>query len=625
MTDALTDLARLAGVALSYQDQTGETRHAAPETLRAVLAELGFDVAGDTAVADTLAAERARAADAALPPWQVVPAGAHAPGVRGWRIEREDGSTREGGDGDSVDLPPGYHRQHGAAGETSLLLAVPPRPPVPRRAWGVTLPLYGLRTAAAGGIGDYADLARAMRALGGAGAGFVGVNPIHAGFPTDRWASSPYSPSHRRRFNVLHIATHDPEAPGGPLIDYPEVAAAKMAALAAAHAAFLDAGGDAAYDAWRAAEGDPLADFAVHQALSDRHGPYWSDWPAALRDHRTPEVAAFAREAAAAVDYHAWLQWRATQQLAAVGRVADAAGMAYGLYLDLAVGTHPHGAETWAEPEAFAPGVSLGAPPDAFAADGQEWGLAPLSPRGLEALAFRPLIETLRTQLRHARLLRIDHILGFDRAFWVPPGLPGTYVRMPREAMLAVARIEAHRAGAVIVGEDLGNVPPGLQQGLSEAGLLGCRLAMFERGPDDRFRHPEGWEERALASFTTHDLPTYAGWRRGRDVDWRHDIGDIDAATAARVHAERAADVQAFDDAAGGAGVDAMEAHLGRLASALVALPIEDILELEEQPNLPGTTDAHPNWRRRLPVGPDDLAAHPGVRRSAEIMARAGR
>ncbi len=474
-------------------------------------------------------------------------------------------------------------------------------------------------------FGDYADLARAVRSLGERGASFVGVNPIHAGFPTDPWATSPYSPSHRRRFNVLHIATHEAEPPGEPLIDYPSASARKLEALAASYRDFRHAGGDPAFDEWRAAEGEALESFALHQALSEQHGPYWSGWDESLQDPASPDVERFASDAADRVTYHAWLQWRAVLQLAAVGRAADEVGMAYGLYLDLAVGTHPHGAETWAEPEAFARGVSLGAPPDAFSADGQTWGLAPLSPRGLEKLQFQPLIETLRTQLRYARLLRIDHILGFDRAFYVPEGLPGTYVRMPREAMLAVARIEAHRAGAVIVGEDLGNVPTGLQEGLSEAGLLGCRLAMFERGPDGRFRHPEGWEERALASFTTHDLPTYEGWRLGRDLDWRLHVGGIDEETAASAKAERQSEVAAFDAETGGAGIDPMHAHLGRLASALVALPIEDILGLEEQPNLPGTTDQHPNWRRRLPIGPDELGEHPAVQRAAEIMARAGR
>ncbi len=623
-TDPLTDLARLAGVTATYVDQMGQEQHASADTLRAVLAALDFEVTTDGDVAATRDELAARRDARSLPPWQVVPMGSFRVDHDGWAIDLEDGAVREGGRGDAAELPAGYHTLR-VGEESSLLLAVPPRPSVPKRRWGVTVPLYGLRSAEAGGLGDYADLARAVRSLGECGASFVGINPIHAGFPEDPWATSPYSPSHRRRFNILHIATHETDPPGDPLIDYPEVRARKLEALSHAYRDFHDAGGDPAFDEWRAAEGEALENFALHQALSERHGAYWSGWDASLQDPASPDVARFAEGAADRMAYHAWLQWRAVQQLAAVDRAADEVRMPYGLYLDLAVGTHPHGAETWAEPEAFARGVSLGAPPDAFSADGQTWGLAPLSPRGLEKLHFQPLIETLRTQLRYARLLRIDHILGFDRAFYVPEGLPGTYVRMPREAMLAVARIEAHRAGAVIVGEDLGNVPPGLQEGLSEAGLFGCRLAMFERGPDGRFRHPEGWEERALASFTTHDLPTYEGWRLGRDLDWRLHVGGIDEKTAASAKAQRQSEVSDFDAETGGVGLDPMHAHLGRLASALVALPIEDILGLEEQPNLPGTTDQHPNWRRRLPLGPAELGQHPAVKRAAEIMARAGR
>jgi 4-alpha-glucanotransferase len=624
MTDALHDLARHAGVATSFHDQMGEERRTPPEVLRAVLGAMHLDAGTDETARATL--HRLREADAArrVPRWQVVAAGSYRPGHDAWRLQMEDGRVFEGRTDDTVDLPVGYNRLRVDTDEC-LLMTVPPRPAVPPRSWGVTLPLYGLRTADAGGIGDYADLARAVRALGNHGASFVGINPIHAGFPEDPHATSPYSPSHRRRLNVLHIATHETDAAGDDLVHYPAVQARKKAALEAAWEAFREAGGDPAFDAWREDEGEGLHAFAVHQALSERHGAYWSGWPTDLQAAASPAVRAFAHEAEERIAYHAWLQWRAASQLAAVGRAADEAGMRYGLYLDLAVGTHPHGAETWAEPDAFARGVSLGAPPDAFSAEGQKWGLAPLTPGGLEALQFRPLIETLRTQLRYARLLRIDHILGFDRAFWVPDGMPGTYVRMPREAMLAVARIEAYRADAVIVGEDLGNVPPGLQEGLAEAGLLGCRLAMFERGPDGRFRHPEGWEERAMASFTTHDLPTFEGWRAGRDIDWRLRVGDIDADQETAAQSTRRDEVARFESDTGGVGLDPMHAHLGRLASALVALPIEDILGLEEQPNLPGTTDQHPNWQRRLPLGPAELEGHPAVARAAEIMARAGR
>ena len=623
MSDALEQLADEAGVVRSYYDQMGGVRTASPETLRAILAELDLPAASDAEAQATVDMLRARRDGRSLPEWRVVDAGAFRPGADVWTMRLESGETAQGGPGDSVDLPPGYHHLH-VGEDRALILAVPPRPPLPDKAWGATLPLYGLRTEAQGGFGDYADLACAVQALGGLGASFVGINPIHAGFPRDPNNVSPYSPSHRRRLNVLHIAAEGATSPDGTLIDYHTAAPARMDALQAAFDAFEAAGGEDAFDQWRASQGEGLEKFAIHQALSDSFGSYWTVWPEPYQNHDAPEVRAFAAENARAVTFHAWLQWEATRQLEEVGRVADEAGMAHGLYLDLAVGTNHAGAETWADPTVFAHGVSLGAPPDAFSAEGQNWGLAPLSPRGLVAQDFRPLIETLRTQLRFARLLRIDHILGFDRAFWVPQGAPGTYVQMPKAAMLAVARIEADRAGATVVGEDLGNIPEGLQGDLAGAGLLGCRVAMFER-TNDRFSPPEQWEPLALASFGTHDLPTYAGWRAGRDIDWRHQLGHIDDDTAASARDERSRDVTAFDALVGGGDVDTMHAHLGRTASALVALQVEDMLELVEQPNLPGTTDEHPNWRRRLPVGAEGLAEDPAVARAAGLMSRAGR
>lgn len=623
-SDPLDVLARAVGVAPVFRDQLMRDRAAPPESLRVILAALGLNVATDREARETLAGIEAERRARILPHWQVVEAGAFRPGADVWAVEMEDGAVVEGRAGAALILAPGYHRLC-VGGQVSFLLAVPPRPPVPARCWGVTVPLYGLRTAAAGGVGDYADLAQAMGALGGLGAAFVGLNPIHAGFPDDPAAISPYSPSHRRRLSVMHIATGEGDPPGVPLIDYPGAWSRKKRALGLAYDDFRASGGDLAFEGWCASEGAALGEFAVHQALSEQFGPYWSDWPEELRRPGAPAVTNFAAAYPGRVAFHAWLQWRATSQLAAVARAGEAAGMAHGLYLDLAVGTHPHGAETWAEPTAFARGVSLGAPPDAFSADGQTWCLAPLSPRALVAQEFRPLIETLRAQLRHARLLRIDHILGFDRAFWVPDGAPGTYVAMPRAAMIAVARIEAHRAGAVIVGEDLGNIPEGLGAEMARGGLLGCRLAMFERDGDGTYRPPAGWDERALASFTTHDLPTYLGWRRGRDIDWRLRVGDIDARAAAQHHAERAADVARYDAETIGGDTDRMHAHLAGAASALVALTIEDILGVEEQPNLPGTIDEHPNWRRRLPVGPEQLGTDPAVRRAAALMHRAGR
>ena len=335
-------------------------------------------------------------------------------------------------------------------------------------------------------------------------------------------------------------------------------------------------------------------------------------------------VAAFAAANPDRVAFHAWAQWMATRQLNEVR--AAASGMRHGLYLDLAVGAHPGGAETWEEGASFATGVSLGAPPDAFSPAGQAWNLAPLDPRALAAQGFRPLAETLRAQFRFAKLLRIDHILGFDRAFWVPTDgeLPGAYVAMPRAAMLAVTRIEAARAGATVIGEDLGNVPEGLRTDLDASGLLGCRVAMFEREADEppRFRAAADYDAGALAAFGSHDLPTWAGWRAARDIDWWEAMGHLPEAQAGTARARRAAEVAAFDAATGDSSgsCDTMHAFLARTPARLVAVQAEDVFGLTEQANLPGTVHAHPNWRRRLPVPPESFGADPRVTRTARTM-----
>lgn len=630
----LCDLAAEAGLRPGYADQTGVWREAPPEAIVAALAAEGLPAASEAEAGETLGALRAEAAARALSAWRVATAG-RGGDLQGlpegdWTLALEDGSAREGrvieGRLDPGPLPVGRHRLH-FRGHDTWLLAAPDRLTPPARGWGVTLPLYGLPPEAGGGLGSYDDLARWAAVLGHAGAGFVGINPVHAGFPDDPQAFSPYAPSHRRRFATRHIAAGEAPAPAealvGGLVDYPAAWRARRAAL---EAAFAAGGHDAGFRAWRAAEGAPLETFAIHQALSEAHGPYWTLWPAALRDPAAPEVAAFAAAQGARVAFHAWLQWRAEAGLAAARIAAQGAGMALGLYLDLAVGTHPAGAETWAEPALFAPGISLGSPPDGFSPEGQTWGVAPFSPRGLEATGFAALAETLRAQFRHAGLLRIDHILGFERAFWVPGGLPGLYRQMPREAMLAVVRIEAARAGAAVVGEDLGNIPDGLQAALAASGILGCRVAIFERDwHAGGFKDAAAWDLEVLASFSTHDLPTWKGWRNGRDIDWRARLGR--AGDPVHERQTRAREVGEMDAAIGGAVGDAaaMHRYLARSPSRLVAVQAEDILGAEEQANLPGTIHEHPNWRRRLDVAAGQIAGDARLAETAAIMETSGR
>ncbi len=597
-----------------YQDGAGRDRCAPPESRRAVLAAMGLPVTNEADAADALAELQAP------PAWRV--AVCDTPGVvipeADWRLVLEDGCIETGaGRAPLPPLPMGIHRLETAEGSV-VVLAAPATLPAPAPAWGLTAPLYGLWEGARTGAGSYAQLARLAEALVPAGAGFLGINPVHAGF-ADPLNYSPYAPSHRRRWSVLHIdagADHDDT---GDLVDYARVWPAQLAALRARFAAFA---GDPAFDRWRAAQGAPLEDFATHQALSDIYGPYWPAWPEALRHPDRPLVRHFTAENADALRFHAWCQWLAETQLSAA---ADAARpMAHGLYLDLAVGTHPAGAETWAEPDLFARGVSLGAPPDLLGPSGQRWNLAPMDPRALAAGSFLALAQTLRQQLRVARLLRIDHILGFERAFWMPDDLPGLYVRMPRAALLAVARIEAARAGASLIGEDLGTIPEGLRAALADGGILGCRVAMFERDwhGDGAFLPAARYDAHTLVSFGTHDLPTWKGWRAGQDLDWRNQLGELPDRDAART--ARRAEVAGFDATADTTGGDVCALHrfLAATPAQLVALQAEDICGTDQQANLPGTVFEHPNWRRRLPLGAPDLARAAPLRDAAADFRR---
>jgi 4-alpha-glucanotransferase len=619
VTDPIARLACAMGILPRYTDQTAQVRETGRETALALLAAMGAEVTTEAQAEDRLAALQAEDAARPLPRWIVAEADAAPtlpadPGA--WSLALEDGTEAEGHGPTLPALPLGLHVLRAGTHETTLL-AAPPALPIPPRGWGVTAPLWGLSAPDTPGFGDFDDLRRTGEALASTGAGFLGINPIHAGFPTEATWASPYSPSHRRRLNPLHIAT-GPGVATGPLVDYAREIPAKRAALRAAYDTFA---GDPGFDTWRAVEGDDLSRFATHQALSDRYGALWTDWPAHLQ---TPEgTRAHAPEPE--IRYHAWLQWMAHRQLTRTQAALTGAGMRYGLYLDLAVGTHPEGAETWADPDSFARGVSLGAPPDALGPEGQVWTLAPLDPHALARGHFRTLAETLRRQFAYAKLLRIDHILGFERAFWVAPGLPGAYVRMPRDAMLAVVRIEAARAGATVIGEDLGNIPDGLQDALAASGILGCRLLQFMTDHGGHTTQPEDYPPLTLASFGTHDLPTHGGWAHGGDIRARRTIGRIGEEVEARELAERARTAAAFAASAGGTDTDTMHRFLARTASTLVAVQAEDVLEMAEQTNLPGTIDEHPNWRRKLPFAGPEMARSPAMGHVAAMMKTAGR
>ncbi len=626
---------------------------------------------------------------------QVLPLPAAGAGDRDaldWRIETEAGEVVEGGDFFSAlpwcddtsgrrlfrppnPLPLGRHRLELRLGsaQTFTTLIVPPDKAYgvaaaagqDARLWGATAPLYGLRSARNFGIGDYSDLAALAEVLAGRGADFLGINPVHALYPGEPWRASPYSPSNRLFLNTAHIAPDRVaefagnaaaedhlarNAEGlkavraGDLVDYGAVDAILRPLFEILYDRFKTAAADdrrAAFTAFCTRGGIRLRRQAIYDALAEhfaapeRGFSGSGDWPDAYRNSQNPAVARFAAEHADRVGFYTYLQWLADEQLDTAQVRAKAAGMAFGLYLDLAIGATPGGAETWSDPGAYGRGVSLGAPPDAFAPNGQNWSIVPFNPRALADRGFEPFAALLAAVMRHAGLIRIDHVLGLARNFWIPEGgLPGAYVRFPLDDLLAVAAIESRRAGTVIVGEDLGNVPEGLRGRMEETDILGCRVVYFEKEWDGRFRPPEHYPCRVIAAIGTHDLPTLAGFWAGRDIDWRERNGRAAEAVAAdrRERAEERRQLAALlspNDPASCAPdgevvpdlvVERLHRRLAQSPAALAALRLEDALGEVEQANLPGTVDGHPNWCRRLPVAVEELGDDRRVTRLAGIM-----
>ncbi len=675
---ALQALAEAMGILPEWHDIAGGHHVTAPETQLALLKAMGVAAATEAEAAESLAAEEARRAARRLPEELAVSADAPlriplaAPTE--WHLELEDGGSESGRAEEAIQLTPpaGLHRL--TAGEESCLIIAAPEtaPGVAEvlgrtsgkgaRGWGVTAALYGLRSARNLGVGDYADLAAAAEQLAGLGADFLGINPLHArGAACD--SISPYTPSCRTALEPRHIAvdavlgfrqseaaqallrdsaTRLAAARDGELVDYATCDGLGNDVLRALFADFDRSAGPAvdAFAAWRQGPGQALEWFALFEAISLSHGADWRRWPGELQRFGSPAALSFASANAREVRYHAWLQWLAQRQLAAAQGNAKNAGMGLGLYLDIAVGVRPGGADTWSAPACFAEGVSLGAPPDAFNPAGQNWALAPFNPLGLRRAGYRPFIEMLRAAMTYAGIIRIDHILGLRRSFWVAEdGAPGGYVSYPLEPLLALIRLEARRAGCVVVGEDLGSVPPGLRDRLADAGLLGCAVVQFEK-QDQRFHPPEGYRAATLASFGTHDTPTLRGWWSGWDIDQRHTIngGDETAREAERQQraAERAALARllceeglapaGLDPAAPPAEADdalaeALHRLLARAGSALIAVQLDDALGSVAQQNLPGTIDEHPNWRRRYPQPVEKLGGDARLRALAALFA----
>jgi 4-alpha-glucanotransferase len=524
-------------------------------------------------------------------------------------------------------LPSGYHRAVHRDGHSALLIVSPRRCflPAAMKTWGWTVQLYALRSRSSWGMGDLADLRSLMRWGDALGTGMTMINPLHAVSPLLPQQPSPYFPSSRCWRNPLYLHIEDVPGYDGALaeasaagralnearrVDRDAIFRLKLGALEHLWTRFPR---DDDFDRFRARHAGLLESFATHCALSEVFGPDWRRWPGAYRRPDGVAVGRFREERTERVRFFAWLQWLLEVQLGA----AAAGG---GLVQDLAVGSDPGGADAWLWQDVIATGVRVGAPPDQFNAGGQDWGVAAFDPWRLRAAGYQPFVQMLRMSLARGGGVRIDHVMGLWRLFWIPAAMPaidGVYVRYPVDDLLDIVALESERAGAYVIGEDLGTVERGVRRKLSARRILSYRVLWFEEG------HPARLPKRSLATVTNHDLPTVAGLWSGADIAAQQAAGltpDEDELADVKQRVARRAGIGV--DASPEEAVDALYRLLARAPSALVGAMLEDALGVPERHNHPGTTDEWPNWSLALPLPLEAIAGDRRVLRLARTLSR---
>jgi 4-alpha-glucanotransferase len=532
------------------------------------------------------------------------------------------------------------------------------------------------------GIGDFRDLEMLIRWMASCGAGFIGVNPLHALAPAEPARSSPYSASNRHFLNVLYISVPavpefedclaararmaDPEFArrlnelrARPLVDYRGVADLKFEILALLHQEFRDK-----HLVMRSERGRGFLEFVARRGLAlqlharfdaldryfratDGSASGWMSWPQEYRDVNGGAAARFALEHPTEVEFHAYLQWLAHEQLLQAQALTRELGMPIGLYGDYAVGANPSGSETWGDQASYCLGAEIGAPPDPLALKGQGWGIPPPDPAVLEAQPLHGFVHLIRDNMRYYGALRLDHVMSLCRLWWIPAGCAataGAYVQYPLHQLLTVLSLESARSSCLVVGEDLGVVPDEMRRAMPEFGLYHYKVLLFEKVPG-RFRRPDEFERHALAAATTHDLPTLHSYWEARDIELRHRLNlypsaEIESDVVRERDNDRAmllsalreqglnpahpsAPLEPYTDELG----HALHLYLARSSTALVALQLEDLLGMIEPVNVPGTFAEYPNWQRKLTAAIEDMEARSDIKaRLAEInSARQGR
>ena len=719
MDEALIErLARLRGLGDAYHNYRGELQYFSLETKAGILRAMGCEVDEGTALAAEIAQiefTRSR---------KTLPVVATAQGARigfdinvtarqfggtiVWRVLLEDGSRLDGAVSSAVcaevwrgevagswitrrrfelgaDLPPGYHEFEakiaGGAADRCLLIVSPPKcfePPAlaaGRRLWGVAVQLYTLRSNRNWGIGDFGDLEMLIRWMAPCGAGFIGINPLHALAPADPTRSSPYSASSRHFLNVLYISV--PAVPefeqcqavrarvadadfvhrlhslrSQQLVDYRGVADLKFEILALLYRDFRDrhlglrSERGRAFLEFVARRGLPLQLHARFDAL-DRYfcatrgsACGWMSWPQEYRDVNGSAAARFALEHPAEVEFFAYLQWLAHEQLTRAQELTRELGMPIGLYGDYAVGANPSGSETWVDQASYCLGAEIGAPPDPLALRGQGWGIPPPDPAVMQTQRLQGFVQLIRDNMRYYGALRLDHVMSLCRLWWVPAGCAataGAYVQYPLHQLLTVLSLESARSSCLVVGEDLGVVPDEMRQAMPEFGLYHYKVLLFEK-ISGRFRRPDEFARHALAAATTHDLPTLRSYWEALDIELRRRLNLFPSAEIeSDIVRERDHDREMLLIALREQGINpahpsaplepytaelghALHLYLARSSSALVALQIEDLLGMTDPVNVPGTSDEYPNWQRKVTASIEDMAARSDLKaRLAEI------
>ncbi|WP_342652858.1 4-alpha-glucanotransferase [Pseudomonas sp. F3-2] len=677
--EQLEMLAAEAGLSVDWKDANARPQRVSSEVLRKVLDGLGYPAEDDAQIASSLKRLQDQSLSATPPPLLTVDHGRNLD-LSAWFkpetpfvLKLEDGSRLDARLTAKAELPGlatvGY--QQLAIDGQHLTIAVAPKTCYSTamaedvsiaRDWGLTVQLYYLRREGDGGFGDTQALEAFARSAGERGAAAIAISPVHAMFASDPSRYSPYSPSSRLFLNALYAA---PGAILGEravrtaieetgladelrrlesltLVDWPAAAAAKWILYRSLYSAFIGSEHPLHEDfnSFRHAGGEALENHCRFEALRDESkklgiSDNWHEWPDAFKNPRSAAIDQFAAEHGEQIGFHAFAQWLVARGLERAQTAARSSGMKIGLIGDLAVGADGAGSQAWSRQDELLSALTVGAPPDILNRSGQSWGISAFSPTGLKRNGFRAFIEMLRANFAHAGGLRIDHVMGLQRLWVVPLGSPpseGAYLNYPLDDMLRLLCLESWRHKAVVLGEDLGTVPEGLHDKLSEREILGMRVLLFEQD-NAQFKPIIKWSDDALATTSTHDLPTLTGWLSELDIEWNKTLGHIDANTEQDWRAARERERQGLrtalrqnygmHDSSDSDLIDGSIRYLGHTRAPLVLLPIEDALGIEEQANLPGTIDSHPNWRRRLPGDSAALLDHPDAARRLEILAAA--